>query len=161
DRDHYFTQSASYQYVDPTNSGIYGTEDLDNYGTWTEVPTYGHVWRPRGDVGWAPYRSGRWVWEDWYGWTWVSYDPWGWAPYHYGRWFFDASFGWCWYPGMHGYRSYWSPALVGWFGWGGGGGFGFGFGNVGWVPLAPFEVFHPWWGRGYYGRGFNRNINIT
>jgi hypothetical protein len=28
---------------------------------------------------------------------------------------------------------------------------GFGFGNVGWVPLAPYEPFHPWWGRGMYG----------
>ena len=36
-----------------------------------------------------------------------------------------------------------------------GGGFGvdvgFGFGGVGWVALAPFETFHPWWGRGFYG----------
>ena len=39
-------------------------------------------------------------------------------------------------------------------------GFGFGFGNIGWVPLAPYEMFHPWWGRGYYG-GFNRGMNIT
>lgn len=40
---------------------------------------------------------------------------------------------------------------------------GFGFGNIGWVPLAPYEVFHPWWGRGYYGRpGYiNRNMNIA
>jgi hypothetical protein len=52
--------------------------------------------------------------------------------------------------------------LVGWFGFGGRVGVGFGFGSIGWVPLAPFEVFHPWWGRGYYGGGiFNRNINIS
>ena len=45
-------------------------------------------------------------------------------------------------------RHYWSPALVGFFGFGGGVGVGvgFGFGGIGWVPLAPFEVFHPWWG---------------
>jgi hypothetical protein len=60
---------------------------------------------------------------------------------------------------MIGVRHYWSPALVGFFGFGGGG-LGFGFGNIGWVPLAPYEVFRPWWGRGYYG-GFNRGINIT
>ena len=118
------------------------------------------MWAP----DWAPYQSGRWVWEDWYGWTWVSYDPWGWAPYHYGRWFLSDRIGWCWYPGLIGARHYWSPALgrllrlrrrwrIG---------VGFGFGNVGWVPLAPFEVFHPWWGRGFYGpAGFNRSINIT
>jgi len=31
------------------------------------------------------------------------------------------------------------------------------------VPLAPYEMFHPWWGRSYYGRGgyFNQQINIT
>ena len=161
DRDRPFMQNQSSQYVDPSNSGIYGTEELDNYGSWVDVPQYGNVWRPTVGVDWAPYRSGQWVWEDWYGWTWVSYDPWGWAPYHYGRWFFDTGFGWCWYPGARGYHHYWSPALVAWFGWGGGGGFGFGFGNVGWVPLAPFETFHPWWGRGFYGRGFGHNINIT
>jgi hypothetical protein len=111
---------------------------------------------------WAPYQSGRWVYEDWYGWTWVSYDSWGWAPYHYGRWFHDG-FGWGWYPGLITSRHYWSPALVGFFGFGGGGfGAGFGFGNVGWCALAPFEVFHPWWGRGYYGNsGFNRSMNFA
>ena len=162
ERDAHFMQSQSYQYVDPGSSGVYGTEDLDSYGVWTEVPNYGPVWRPTVAAGWAPYRSGRWVWEDWYGWTWVSYDPWGWAPYHYGRWFFDAGFGWCWYPGARGFHNYWSPALVGWFGYGGGVGFGFGFGHVGWVPLAPFETFHPWWGRGFYGgANFGRNINVS
>ncbi|HWB87225.1 MAG TPA: DUF6600 domain-containing protein [Bryobacteraceae bacterium] len=159
-RDAELTHSASYQYVGP---GVYGVEDLDPYGSWVSDPTYGNVWYPRVAAGWAPYQSGRWVWEDWYGWTWVSYDPWGWAPYHYGRWF-HAARGWCWYPGLIGVRHYWSPALVAFFGFGGGGvGVGFGFGNVGWVPLAPYEVFHPWWGRRFYGTAgyFNRNVNIT
>jgi hypothetical protein len=158
-RDRAIMQSISSRNVGP---GVYGTEDLDTAGTWTSVPEYGNVWHPNVGPDWAPYQSGRWVWEDWYGWTWVSYDPWGWAPYHYGRWFFTPRIGWCWYPGLIGARHYWSPALVGFFGFGGGGGIGFAFGNVGWVPLAPFEVFHPWWGRGFYGRaGFNRSINIT
>ena len=155
-RDVVLTRSVSPRYVGP---GVYGTEDLDASGTWGNDPDYGNVWRPTVDPGWAPYQSGRWVWEDWYGWTWVSYDPWGWAPYHYGRWFWRTGFGWGWYPGMMGVRHYWSPALVGFFGFGGGG-MGFGFGNIGWVPLAPYEMFHPWWGRGYYG-GFNRGMNIT
>ena len=158
-RDRTLLQSNSPRYVGP---GVYGTEDLDNYGSWTNVPEYGNVWQPTVAADWAPYQNGRWVWEDWYGWTWVSYDPWGWAPYHYGRWFNRGGFGWCWYPGVFGVRHYWSPALVGFFGFGPGVGIGFGFGNIGWVPLAPFEVFRPWWGRGFYGvQGFNRSVNIT
>jgi hypothetical protein len=159
-RDRIILQSVSSRYV---GEGVYGTEDMDAAGTWSNVPEYGNVWHPN-NVGpdWAPYQAGRWVWQDWYGWTWVSYDPWGWAPYHYGRWFNDPRFGWCWYPGIFGVRHYWSPALVAFVGFGGGGGFGFGFGNIGWVPLAPFEVLHPWWGRGFYGPNrFNRTVNIT
>jgi hypothetical protein len=157
-RDRTFLQSTSAQHVP---QGVYGTEDMDSAGTWVDSPEYGSVWRPVVEVGWAPYRNGRWVYEPWYGWTWVSYDTWGWAPYHYGRWFFDAGFGWCWYPGGFGYRHYWSPALVGFFGWGHGvgAGFGFGFGRIGWVPLGPHEGFNRWWGRG--GVAFNRNVNIT
>lgn len=159
-RDRVMLQATSPRYVGP---GVYGTEDMDAYGTWTNVPEYGNVWQPAVSGDWAPYQNGRWVWQDWYGWTWVSYDPWGWAPYHYGRWFYRDHFGWGWYPGVLGARHYWSPALVGFFGFGAGGvGVGFGFGNIGWVPLAPYEVFRPWWGRGFYGReGFNRGINVT
>ena len=160
-RDQGFASSTSDQYVPP---GVYGAEDLDASGSWVNVAPYGYVWRPTVAVGWAPYRHGRWVWANWYGWTWVSYDPWGWAPYHYGRWFFDARWGWAWYPGVLGVRHYWSPALVGFFGYGGrvgvGVGLGLGYANVGWVPLAPYETFHPWWGAGYAG-GLNRNISIT
>jgi hypothetical protein len=158
-RDRTLLQATSPRNVGP---GVYGTEDMDSYGTWTNVPEYGNVWQPTVGGDWAPYQNGRWVWEDWYGWTWVSSDPWGWAPYHYGRWFYRGGFGWSWYPGVLGVRHYWSPALVGFFGFGPGVGIGFGFGNIGWVPLAPYEVFRPWWGRGFYGReGFNRSVNIT
>jgi len=150
--------SQSYKYVP---EGVYGAEDLDQSGSWDYVPDYGYCWRPMVAAGWAPYSQGRWVWEDWYGWTWISYDPWGWAPYHYGRWFNRAGLGWYWYPGAFG-RHYWSPALVGFIGWGGGG-LGFGFGNIGWVPLAPYEMFYPWWGGRYYGRSgyMIRNLSIA
>jgi hypothetical protein len=171
-RDRDLERSQSVGYV---GSDVYGAEDLDGYGSWETVPTYGRVWRPTVAADWAPYRAGRWVWIDYYGWTWVSYDPWGWAPYHYGRWFYETRYGgWCWWPGSIYSRTYWRPALVAFFGWGNYGGFhagiGFGYGNVGWVPLAPYEAFHPWYGRGYYGgyrgRGFGNttivnNTNIT
>jgi hypothetical protein len=155
--------SPSARYVDPNGAGVSGVEDLDNNGNWVSVPDYGTVWQPTAvPAGWAPYSNGRWVWLDWYGWTWVDYDPWGWAPFHYGRWLWGGGYGWCWYPGAWGARPFWSPALVGWFGFGGGAGFGFGFGNIGWAALAPYEAFHPWWGRGFYGQAaFNRNINIS
>jgi hypothetical protein len=164
ERDRVLMRSVSARYVSPD---IYGAEDLDDHGRWVSDPTYGHVWAPQVAPGWAPYQAGRWVWEDYYGWTWVSADPWGWAPYHYGRWFNSPAFGWCWYPGGIGFgvRHYWSPALVGFVGFGGGFGVGFGFGHVGWIPLAPFERFHPWYGRGGYGGGFGgrtvvNNVNI-
>lgn len=152
---------ANSRYVSPD---VYGTESLDPYGRWVYDPAYGYVWVPSEPADWAPYRVGRWVWIDYYGWTWLSGDPWGWAPYHYGSWYY-GSLGWAWYPGPIGVRYYWRPALVGFFGWGSGVGFGFGFGygNIGWVPLAPHEVFRPWYGG---GAGFNRvnivnNVNIV
>jgi hypothetical protein len=165
DRDRDLEKSGSARYVNPD---INGTEELDNNGRWVDDPAYGQVWVPNVDPGWAPYRVGRWAWVDYYGWTWVSADPWGWAPYHYGRWYM-STWGWAWWPGAVMGPCYWRPALVGFFGWGGPGigiGFGFGFGNVGWVALAPYERFHPWYGAGIYGRGFGavnitRNVNVT
>jgi hypothetical protein len=166
DRDRDLEKSVSGRYVNPD---INGTEELDNNGRWVNDPAYGQVWVPTTvDPGWAPYRVGRWVWVDYYGWTWVSGDPWGWAPYHYGRWYM-STYGWAWWPGAIYGPYYWRPALVGFFGWGGPGfgiGFGFGFGNVGWVALAPYERFSPWYGAGIYGRGFGainiaRNVNVT
>jgi hypothetical protein len=158
DRDRYFERDMS-RYVSPD---IYGTEELGNYGRWTNDPQYGSVWVPTVDADWAPYRDGRWSYVDYYGWSWISYDPWGWAPYHYGRWY-RGSLGWAWYPGPIGPRYYWRPALVGFFGWGSpgfGAGFAsFGFGNVGWVPLAPHEPFRPWYGRGRsFGVVANTNV---
>jgi hypothetical protein len=149
ERDRYIQGSQSYQHVSPN---ISGAEDLDQSGQWVNDPNYGSVWQPAVGPDWAPYQNGRWAWEDYYGWTWVSADPWGWAPYHYGRWFWGGG-GWAWYPGPVLGNPFWAPAYVGFFGFGGGLGFGvgFGFGGVGWVALAPFEVFHPWWGRGFYG----------
>lgn len=144
DRDNTIYNASSYQ---KTNRYYTGANDLDHYGTWSEVPDYGQVWVPQVDPGWAPYREGRWVWEPYYGWTWTSYEPWGWAPYHYGRWFLYGG-SWAWWPGpvFGGYHPIWAPAYVSFFGFGGGVGFGFGFGSIGWLPIGPCDFFHPWWG---------------
>ena len=156
-RDRELSRVKSYQYV---SRDVYGAEDLDSGGEWVDQAPYGRCWRPYATEGWAPYRNGRWSWMDYYGWTWVSYDPWGWAPYHYGRWF-SAGSSWFWYPGGMYERAYWRPGLVAFFGFGG---FGVGFGHFGWVPLAPFEPFHAWWGRGHgggYRQSIVNNINIS
>lgn len=174
-RDDDLLRSRSYRYV---SNDIYGAEDLDAHGRWVYQAPYGWCWTPYVTAGWAPYRYGRWGWVDYYGWSWISYDPWGWAPYHYGRWFHSPGYGWCWWPGAVGARAYWSPGLVAFVGWNSWSGFsvgvsaGFGFGRVGWVPLAPYEPYRPWYGRGYYGGYRNRsyidnsvnivnNVNIT
>lgn len=151
-RDNYLSRSQSSQYV---SQDIQGAEDLDQYGNWGYDPAYGNVWTPTVPVGWAPYRNGQWVWEDYYGWTWVDYDPWGWAPFHYGSWYFRTGLGWSWFPGQRYGRNWYRPAMVGFFGFGGG------FANIGWVPLAPFEVYHPWYGRGFYGGGRFTNVGVV
>lgn len=151
DRDAYETPAlASNEYVNPN---VQGVADLDANGRWVPDNPYGQVWVPSNVAAdWAPYRDGRWVSEGYYGWTWVGAEPWGWAPYHYGRWYHSAAYGWAWYPGSRAAAAVWQPALVAFVGFGGGGGIGIGFGNIGWVPLAPFEPFHPWWGRGFNNR---------
>ena len=162
ERDRMIHNASGWQH---TNKYYVGSEDLDAYGHWQNVPDYGQVWQPDEPEGWSPYRDGNWVWEPYYGWTWVGYEPWGWAPYHYGRWLW-AGGAWGWWPGpVWGagfYRPFWAPAYVSFFGFGGGFGFGFGWGGwggFGWLPIGPCDRFFPWWG-GYGGRfgtvGFNR-----
>lgn len=104
------------------DDNVWGAEELDAYGDWTNTNDYGWVWRPRTTVinnyyDWSPYRHGRWIYIAHYGWTWVGDEPWGFTPYHYGRWVYYNN-GWCWSPrGWQGYANYnhrhwWRPALV-------------------------------------------------
>lgn len=140
-------------YANPTLDGI---DALDGYGRWVSDGAYGPVWSPfAAGPGWAPYRNGRWVWEDRYGWTWLASEPWGWAPYHYGRWYRSPVYGWCWYPPQRvELVPAWQPGVVAFFTFGGG--------NIGWVPLAPYEPFFPWWGYGYGPTPYVINvINVT
>ena len=122
--------------------------ELQEYGEWVDVPTYGHVWRPRVAVGWSPYVYGRWAWISPYGWTWVSDEPWGWYPYRCGYWLTDPVFGWIWSPynafvsvnfvfGSNRYRHhnvFFRPSTVRFISEGR---------NVRWVPLRPGERFRP------------------
>ncbi|MBZ0255264.1 FecR domain-containing protein, partial [bacterium] len=144
---------------------ISGYRDLDRYGEWISVPTYGTVWRPTTATSdWAPYREGYWAWRYRYGWVWVSYEPWGWAPYHYGRWVYDSRYNWVWTPHYAAYagpsyhyrRPYWYPALVSFtysnrgdnFRFSIGGGYRYYDDCVGWFPLGYNDPYC--WNWGYY-----------
>jgi hypothetical protein len=147
--------------ADSVTPNVEGGADLDQVGRWQVDPQYGRVWVPptAQDPNWAPYQNGNWAWEDHYGWTWVAAEPWGWAPYHYGRWYHSPAFGWAWYPPSPRIAAayVYQPALVAFVGFNiGAVRVGLGFGNIGWVPLAPAEIYHPW-----YGGGYGRNVNVT
>jgi len=146
DRDKREDSVESSNYISPE---VTGYEDLDEYGRWHYVADYGPVWTPvQVAPGWAPYRFGHWVWIAPWGWTWVEDEPWGFAPFHYGRWAFVEG-GWCWVPGPVVVRPVYAPALVVFVGAGPG---------VGWFPLAPREVYVPWYRT---SRVYVNNVNIT
>jgi hypothetical protein len=155
ERDRNEDDADAANYVSPDTTGY---EDLAQYGTWSNVAGYGEVWAPTVVVaGWAPYRFGHWAWVGPWGWTWVEAEPWGFAPFHYGRWAY-AGTNWVWVPGPAAVRPVYAPALVTWVG-GRGPGSTFSFGaGVGWVPLAPGEVFVP----GYRtSRAYMNTVNLS
>jgi hypothetical protein len=136
-------RSAAMRYVSPEMTGA---EDLERYGRWDSHPEYGQLWYPYVvPAGWAPYRHGRWAWVRPWGWTWVDDARWGFAPFHYGRWVHWRG-RWGWWPGSYVARPVYAPALVGWVG-GSNWGVSVNIGGpaIGWVPLAPREVFVPWY----------------
>jgi len=126
-----YRRTVSYQYA---NSYIPGLSDLDYYGDWQNVNGYGNCWAPRVDAGWSPYQTGYWYNDYPYGPTWVSSEPWGYAPYHYGRWAFVGD-RWYWVPESVNTTPAYSPALVAFVPFGGN--------DIGWVPLAPGDVYVP------------------
>jgi hypothetical protein len=157
-------RSVSARYVSPD---VIGYEDLDDYGTWRELPDYGAVWVPTHvEPGWAPYHDGHWAWVEPWGWTWVDDAPWGFAPCHYGRWVYTGGY-WGWAPGpvVVGVRRVYAPALVAWVGgsnWGVSLSFG-GGGGVGWFPLGYGEPYVPAYhvSREYFQRVNVSNTRIT
>ena len=105
-----------------------GAYDLDQYGRWGYVSSYGFVWWPQVKKNWCPYREGRWFYRSGWGWTWVSYERWGWLPYHYGAWvYLPYDSRWCWVPRR---LSRWSPATVNFY---------VGENLIGWSPRRPGE----------------------
>ncbi len=150
-------EQAMAQYV---SSDAVGYQDLNDYGQWQQEPDQGSVWFPNGVAeDWVPYSTGHWAWVGPWGWSWVDDAPWGFAPFHYGRW---GRFGrrWGWVPCPPNRRAVYAPALVAWIGGPGvagapalGGG-----AAVGWLPLAPGEVFIP----AYHASArYLQNINLS
>ena len=144
-RDRELRRSSAYRYV---SRDIYGVDTFDDHGSWRLVPSVGNCWFPRVPVTWVPYRHGHWTWIDYYGWNWVAYEPWGWATSHWGRWHHDPRYGWGWYPGTPRLRHIWRPALVTFIG---AATHAATLDRIAWVPLAPGEVYRPWYGRSIYG----------
>jgi hypothetical protein len=155
DRGRSVDRGVSARYV---STEVIGYADLDTYGSWTAVPEYGNVWFPRAvATDWAPYRYGHWSWIDPWGWTWVDDAPWGFAPFHYGRWA-HVSRGWCWVPGPANVRPVYAPALVAFVG-GGNVSLSLSTGPaIGWFPLAPREVYRPWYNA---TPNYVRQVNVT
>ncbi len=126
-----YQRNVSYKYA---SSYIPGLNDLDNYGDWQNVGSYGYAWRPRVDAGWVPYQQGQWISSNTYGPTWVSSEPWGYAPYHYGRWA-NVNNQWYWVPDAVNTTPTYAPALVAFV--------SPDANQVGWVPLGPGDPYAP------------------
>ena len=157
DRDRRVVGNIGQRYV---SAEMTGAAELDAYGRWEPNPDYGSVWIPTAVAAdWAPYSHGHWAWVRPWGWTWVDDAPWGFAPFHYGRWVYLRN-NWCWTPGTRVARPVYAPALVAWVGSpranvsitiGGGP-------AVGWLPLAPREVYVPSY---RVSPRYVQNVNIT
>jgi hypothetical protein len=159
DRDAAFARSNSYRYA---AAGIPGLYNLDSHGQWSNDPSYGDEWIPDVASDWSPYSTGQWTAEPYYGWTWVDNSSWGYAPFHYGRWHRDQRRNrWAWTPGPRSQPAQpWAPALVAFIGFGGGGLTVALTNSIAWVPLAPSEQPHPWWGGGARSYAANNPGNV-
>ena len=159
ERSRRYERAVSSRYV---SDELVGYADLDEYGSWNTVASYGSVWYPRGlRSDWAPYRDGHWAWIDPWGWSWIDDQPWGFAPSHYGRWA-NINNRWGWVPGPRHLRPVYAPALVAFVG-GNNWGISIGSNPVGWFPLGPRDVYRPWYdcSRDYFTRVNTRNTIIT
>jgi hypothetical protein len=126
-----YQRNVSYKYA---SSNIPGLNDLDDYGDWQNVGSYGYAWRPRVETGWVPYQQGQWTSSNTYGPTWVSSEPWGYAPYHYGRWA-NVNNQWYWVPEAVNSTPSYAPALVAFL--------SLDKNQMGWVPLGPGDSYAP------------------
>ena len=126
---------------------------LEENGQWERVHyegAYRDMWRPtRIDPGWRPFTAGRWT--VYYGDNcWIPDESFGYVTHHYGSWVYVESYrNWYWMPPVARFIDSapglsisfaWFPGRVGWLHSGP---------SIGWVPLAPDEVYYGYrhWGR--------------
>ncbi len=123
---------------------------LEENGRWESVFYEGQprwFWRPTTVVaGWSPFTMGRWTY--WYGdQCWIPAEPFGYLTHHYGNWVYARN-SWYWAPPVVSLRVglplldigyFWYPGRVSWI---------YSGLYVGWVPLAPHEMYygHRHWG---------------
>ncbi len=107
-------------------------DDLDNYGSWYDVPGQGYVWSPYAaeNPGFDPYADGNWTWMPGFGYIWASGYPWGYIPFSCGTWNFYSGFGWGWAPGMGGSEPWWTTGF-------------YGGPNIGFAPPGYFPIRRP------------------
>jgi len=152
-RENFWTTKAkrrgrSFEYLPPSlRDEAYA---LEENGRWENVSYEGEprrFWRPTTvAVGWSPFTVGRWT--DWYGdQCWIPAEPFGYVTHHYGNWVYVRNY-WYWAPPVVSVRVglplldvgfFWYPGRVSWIHRGI---------YVGWVPLAPREMYysHRNWG---------------
>ncbi len=124
---------------------------FEENGQWERVyyeNEYRDVWRPtRVESGWRPFTAGRWT--VYYGDNcWIPDESFGYVTHHYGSWIYvESSRAWFWVPPAPRFVADapgfsisfgWYPGRVGWIHSGS---------SIGWVPLAPNEVYYgyrPW-----------------
>jgi hypothetical protein len=124
---------------------------LEENGQWERLyyeGDYRDMWRPTMvDPGWRPFSVGRWT--VYYGDNcWIPDESFGYVTHHFGSWVYIESVGrWYWAPPIDRVvaeapgiriRFGWYPGRVGWIHSGL---------SIGWVPLAPDEVYYghrPW-----------------
>jgi hypothetical protein len=145
----------------------YESYALEENGRWERVyyeGEYHDMWRPtRVDPGWRPFTAGRWT--VYYGDNcWIPDESFGYVTHHYGSWIYIESFrAWYWVPPAPRFAVDtpsvfigfgWYPGRVGWIHSGP---------SIGWVPLAPNEVYYGYrpWGRRTVIVKHNTVINVS
>ena len=100
------------------NPDIAGYDNLGAYGQWQDVAGYGQSWVPQQSSDWSPYGNGNWTWEDGYGWTWVGARAVGLGALPLRQLVLCQRLRLGLAPPAYSAFPAWSPALVGFFGFG-------------------------------------------